>query len=109
MKANYHYEYYLRYVDLCNGSIKKRLYLIYSAMRGMKVFFRGQRKVYKVRVYNKNMSEIKEQLEEQLSNLKYAYNELHDDIEWAGLTESYKKASTLYQEIEKLEKLINSL
>lgn len=55
------------------------------------------------------MSEIKKQLQEQLSNLRYAYSELHDDIEWAELTESYEKASVVYQEIESLEKLINNL
>lgn len=55
------------------------------------------------------MSEIKKQLEEQLSNLRCAYNDLHDDIEWAELTESYGKASTVYLEMEKLEKIINSL
>ncbi|WP_320888933.1 hypothetical protein [Bacteroides sp.] len=49
------------------------------------------------------MSEIKKQLEEQLSNLRCAYNELHDELEWAGLTESYEKTSTMYREIEKLE------
>lgn len=47
------------------------------------------------------MNEIKKQLEEQLPNLRYAYNKLHDDVEWAGLTESYEEASTVYREIEK--------
>lgn len=48
-------------------------------------------------------------LKEQLSNLSYAYSEVHDMIEWAGLTESYDKASAVYREIEKLESIVNSL
>ena len=48
-------------------------------------------------------------LKEQLSNLSYAYSEVHDTIEWAGLTESYDKASAVYREIEKLESIVNSL
>lgn len=42
-------------------------------------------------------------LKEQLSNLSYAYSEVHDMIEWAGLT------SAVYREIEKLESIVNSL
>ena len=48
-------------------------------------------------------------LKEQLSNLSYAYSEVHDMIEWEGLTESYDKASAVYREIEKLESIVNSL
>lgn len=48
-------------------------------------------------------------LKEQLSNLRYAYSEIHDVIEWAELTESYDKASAVYREIEKLESMVNSL
>lgn len=51
----------------------------------------------------------KEQLQEKLSELRYAYEQVHSDIEWAGLTESYRKASAVYREIEDIEKLINSL
>lgn len=55
------------------------------------------------------MIKIKKQLQKQLSNLRWIYDKLHKDIEWAELTESYKKASAVYREIEKLEKLINNL
>ena len=55
------------------------------------------------------MDKVKEQLKARLSSLKFAYSELHDDIEWAELTESYKKASIVFLEIEKLGKLINGL
>lgn len=55
------------------------------------------------------MDEIKKKLEEQLSELRCAYNELHKDIEWAGLTESYGNASAVYRAIEALEITINSL
>ncbi len=55
------------------------------------------------------MDEIKQKLEEQLSELRCAYNELHKDIEWAGLTESYGKASAVYRAIEALEVTINGL
>ncbi|WP_147399789.1 hypothetical protein [Bacteroides fragilis] len=57
----------------------------------------------------KYMDEIKQKLEEQLSELRCAYNELHKDIEWAGLTESYGKASAVYRAIEALEVTINGL
>lgn len=50
-----------------------------------------------------------ERNKETTSNLRCAYNDLHDDIEWAELTGSYGKASTVYLEIEKLDKIINSL
>lgn len=48
-------------------------------------------------------------LREQISNIRYAYNELHDDIEWAGLTESYGKASAVYRELEKLESIVTTI
>lgn len=55
------------------------------------------------------MSEIKKQLHEQLSNLQYAYSEVHDAIEWAELTETYEKASAVYREIEKLEGIVSAI
>lgn len=55
------------------------------------------------------MSEIKKQLHEQLSNLRYAYCEVHDAIEWAELTETYEKASAVYREIEKLEGIVSAI
>lgn len=55
------------------------------------------------------MSEIKKQLQEQLSNLQYAYSEVHDAIEWAELTETYEKASAVYREIEKLEGIVSAI
>lgn len=55
------------------------------------------------------MSEIKKQLHEQLSNLRYAYCEIHDAIEWAELTETYEKASAVYWEIEKLEGIVSAI
>lgn len=55
------------------------------------------------------MSGIKKQLHEQLSNLLYAYSEVHDAIEWAELTETYEKASAVYREIEKLESIVSAI
>ena len=55
------------------------------------------------------MSEKKKQLQEQLSNLQYAYSEVHDAIEWAELTETYEKASAVYREIEKLEGIVSAI
>lgn len=44
-----------------------------------------------------------------MSNLLYAYSEVHDAIEWAELTETYEKASAVYREIEKLESIVSTI
>lgn len=57
----------------------------------------------------KTLQETKKQLQDEISELRSVYNELHNDIEWAGLTESYEKASAVYRSIENLESIINKL
>lgn len=57
----------------------------------------------------KTIQEARKQLQKRISELRSAYNELHNDIEWAGLTESYEKASAVYRSIENMESIINKL
>lgn len=57
----------------------------------------------------KTTIEKKEELKEQVSDLRIQFHELHEDIEWAGLTESYSKVSAVFRSIEILERNINEL
>lgn len=58
---------------------------------------------------NDAQSEKKEKLHELLDELRGCYDELHDDIEWAGMTDSYPKASAVYRAMERLARAIKDL
>lgn len=48
-------------------------------------------------------------LREAVSELRSSFDDLHDDLEWAEMTESYPKASAVYRKIEYLEEIVNNL
>lgn len=55
------------------------------------------------------MNEKLEILQEQMSTLRFCYNEVHNDIEWNGMTGTYEKASAVFRAIEVLQSTIDSL
>lgn len=67
-----------------------------------------ENKVFEL-IENQRSKVEKEELKEQISDLRSQFNELHQDIEWAELTESYSKASEVFRSIEILERTVNEL
>ena len=52
---------------------------------------------------------MKEKLSLAISELRADFNEVHNDLEWGGLEDTYPKASQVYRDIEQIEELIKQL
>lgn len=52
---------------------------------------------------------VKEKLKEKLSELYSSFSDVHSQLEWSGLEDTYASASQVYRDIEELEKLVNSI
>ena len=52
---------------------------------------------------------LRQELQRELSELRNRFDELHKDLEWAGITECYPKASAVYRKIERLEEIIRKI
>jgi len=79
--------------------LEKNLSGTYSISKLKSIFDPGQTEV----------TDLKKQLQEKLSGLRYSFNEVNSALEWSGLEETYPLASRVFREIEELEKLINSI
>lgn len=57
----------------------------------------------------KERHSLRQELQRGLSELRNCFDELHKDLEWAGLTESYNAASAVYRKIEGLEDIVKRM
>lgn len=57
----------------------------------------------------KERHRLKQELRRGLSELRNRFDELHKDLEWVEMTESYPKASAVYRMIERLEEIIRKI
>lgn len=57
----------------------------------------------------KEKNNLKQELQDGLSELRSLFDDLHKTLEWAGLTESYDAASAVYRKIEGLEDIVKRM